>query len=101
MVAANRANSLKSTGPRTARDKGRVALNSLKHCRYAVRLPEKLLQTGDPQGEAQYRWFRREIAATFVMGGRRDQRQAEADGGKAWCVARDMTAPGEQSRNLL
>ena len=31
MLAANRANALKSTGPPTAQGKARVALNPLKH----------------------------------------------------------------------
>jgi len=38
-LAANRRNSLKSTGARTAKGKARPCLNALKHGRYA-RLPE-------------------------------------------------------------
>ena len=56
-LAARRANALKSTGPRTAQGKARVALNSLKHGRSAVNLPEKLARAGYRQGEAKGRWI--------------------------------------------
>jgi hypothetical protein len=46
------------------------------HGTYAVRFPQTLLQAGDLQGETLYRWFRREIAATFETGGPDDERQA-------------------------
>ena len=52
-LAARRANALKSTGPRTAQGKARVALNSLKHGRSAVNLPEKLARAGYRRGEAE------------------------------------------------
>ncbi len=93
MLAANRANSLKSTGPRTAQGKARVALNSLKDGRYAVRLPEKLVQAGDYSGEALYRWFCSEIAATFGVSDSADRRQAEQLAARAWCVARRRGRP--------
>ncbi len=64
-LAANRANARKSTGPRTARGKARVALNRLQHGRYANRLREKLLRTGESESARQYRWFRSEIARAF------------------------------------
>ncbi len=88
MLAANRANALKSTGPRTARGKAQVALNRLKHGGYAVRLPEKLVQAGEQASDAQYRWFRSEIATTFGVGEQPDRRQAEQLAARAWCVAR-------------
>ncbi len=47
MLAANRANAKKCTGPSTAEGKARVALNALKHGRRADRLPEKLPRAGD------------------------------------------------------
>ncbi len=101
MLAANRANALKSTGPSTTHGKARVALNPLKHGGYAVRLPEKLLRAGDRQGEAQYRWFRREIAATFGMVGERDQRQADEMAARAWWVARRVAHPGTKPESPL
>jgi hypothetical protein len=64
-LAARRANALKSTGPRTDQGKARVALNSLKHGRYAVNLPEKLARAGRRQGEAEWRQIRARIARTF------------------------------------
>ncbi len=84
MLAANRANCLSSTGPRTARGKARAALNSLKHGRYATRSPEKLIQAGDPGGAAQYRWFHSEIAATFGVSDPRERRQAAQLAARAW-----------------
>ncbi len=100
MLAANRANAKRSTGPRTQVGKARVALSALKHGRYAVNLPEKLLRARDRQGEAQYRWFPRETAATFGIGGPLEEQQADEMAARTWRVARDMTAR-EQSRNLL
>ena len=47
MLAANRVNAQKSTGPSTAPGKARAALNSLRHGACAVRFPETLLQAGD------------------------------------------------------
>jgi len=46
LLAANRANSRKSTGPRTERGKARAALNPLKHGRRAVALQETLPRVG-------------------------------------------------------
>ena len=64
-LAARRANALKSTGPRTAQGKARVALNSLKHGRSAVNLPEKLARAGYRQGEAEWRQIRARIDRVF------------------------------------
>ena len=64
-LAARRANALKSTGPRTERGKARVALNPLKHGRYALNLPERLARAGYRQGETEWRLIRARIARTF------------------------------------
>ncbi len=101
MLAANRANAGKCTGPSTPKGKARVALNALKHGRYAVSLPEKLLRAGDRQGEAQYRWFRKEVAATFGIGGACDERQADQMAARAWCVARCMGSGGTKPESPL
>jgi len=64
-LQARRLNSLKSTGPRTARGKARVALNPLRHGRYAVNLPERLARAGCRQDEAEWRKIRARIAQVF------------------------------------
>ena len=66
-LAARRANALKSTGPRTEQGKARVALNSLKHGRSAVNLPEKLARAGHRHDEAEWRQIRRGIARACLL----------------------------------
>jgi hypothetical protein len=90
MLAANRANAQKCTGPSSAAGKARVALNALKHGRRSDRLPEKLLRAGDREGEALYRWFRAEITATFGTGRPCEERRADQIAAAAWCLARDL-----------
>src|SRR5271167_2367369 len=90
MLAANRANAQKSTGPATAAGKARVALNALKHGGRTDRLPEKLLRAGDREGEALYRWFREEITATFGRGKPQEQRRVDQIAAAAWCRARGL-----------
>jgi len=90
MLAANRANAQKSTGPVTAAGKARVALNALKRGGRTDRLPEKLLRAGDREGEALYRWFRSAITATFGTGRPREERRADQIAAVAWCRARAL-----------
>ncbi len=45
---------------------------------------EHRLLAGDRQSDAQYRWFRREIAATFGIGGPLDERQADEMAARTW-----------------
>jgi len=90
MLAANRANAQKSTGPSRPQASPRAALNSLKHGAYAVRFPGTLLRARDLQGAAHYRWFRSEIAATFETGWSADGRQGRSNSAAAWCRARDL-----------
>ena len=94
LVAANRANAKKSTGPSTPQGKARVALNPLGHGAYAVRLAEKLLRAGDREGELLYRWLRQEISAAFARGLPDDEEQADQMAAKAWCAARAARARG-------
>ena len=68
LLAANRANSLKSTGPLTERGKARVSFNSFKHGRYAVRpeeLAERLVRAGYCREAALYRQVRWQIGQVF------------------------------------
>jgi hypothetical protein len=69
LLAANRANSIKSTGPRTERGKARVALNPLRHGRRTVALQEKLRRAGYRDGEAVYCRIRSRLAKTFAAPG--------------------------------
>src|SRR5580698_4737644 len=64
-LAARRANARKSTGPRTEPGKARVALNGLKHGRYAVDLAEKLARAHYAESEARWHAIRDRIAQIF------------------------------------
>ncbi len=88
LLAACRANAKKSTGPATPQAKARVSLNGLKHGGYAVRLRERILQVHGPESDAQYRWFRSEIARTFHADSPAAQRLAERLAARAWVQAR-------------
>jgi hypothetical protein len=68
LLAANRANAQKSTGPRTPRGKARVSFNSFKHGRYAAQpedLAERLLRAGYGREAALYRQVRWQIGQIF------------------------------------
>ena len=76
-LAANRCNAQKCTGPRTTRGKARSSLNALKHGKYVLRLPEKLLAAGDRGGAALYARIREEITNTFRAADPRMDAQVE------------------------
>jgi hypothetical protein len=96
MLAANRANAQKCTGPRTERGKARVALNALKHGKHAIGLREKLAKMGDSEGEAQFKWFRNQIARAFGVNNSKDRDWAEIErmAAELWCAARQMQKLG-------
>jgi len=83
-LAARRANALKSTGPRTEQGKARVALNTLKHGRSAVNLPEKLARAGYHQGAEEWRQIRARIAGTFQRTTAVPQSDGPAGGRRPW-----------------
>ena len=88
LLAANRANSLKSTGPRTRRGKARVCLNALKHGRHVRRLPEKLARAGYFRELALYSRIHTFISRALLPVGAFEQGVAAALAAKACCLPR-------------
>jgi hypothetical protein len=88
LVGANRANSLKSTGPRTPRGKARASLNALKHGRHARRLPEKLVRAGYLRELAVYSRVHSIIVRAFLAHGPFEEGVAAALAAKVWCLPR-------------
>jgi len=88
LLAANRANCLKSTGPRTPRGKARICLNALKHGRHAQRLPEKLVRAGCYRELALYSRIHSFIVRALQPHGTFEQGVAAALAAKACCLPR-------------
>lgn len=88
LLAANRANSLKSTGPRTPRGKARVCLNALKHGRHARRLPEKLARAGYFRELRLYSRIHSSIERALLPVGPFEQGVVAALAAKACCLPR-------------
>ncbi len=96
LLAANRANAQKSTGPRTARGKGQVTLNALKHGGYGGRLfRSNLLRAREDV--ALYDWMYRQICDNFPPVGKPQWAQAERLARKAWCSCRRARREGLRS----
>lgn len=65
LLAANRRNALNSTGPRTIAGKARVALNGLKHGRYARHLHRRLLLADDWERAWLYRGVQSVVSRVY------------------------------------
>lgn len=85
LLAANRCNALRSTGPRTVRGRARVALNALKHGRYARHLGWRLLRADDADRAAVYRDIRSAIFRFRVPCGPLQYRDCERMAAEVWC----------------
>jgi hypothetical protein len=96
LLAANRANAQKSTGPRTPEGKARVGLNSLKHGGYAVQLEERLGRAGYGQAQATYRKLRQEICEAFGTTDPQHWRQADRLASRVWLLARQGGVFGDK-----
>jgi hypothetical protein len=78
LLAANRANARKSTGPRTVEGKDRIVLNALKEGRHARDFGDNL-RRAKSQGEAElFQWMLDQVRAAFRLHGwQEDERKAE------------------------
>jgi hypothetical protein len=65
MVAANRANAQKSTGPRTAQGRNRIVLNVLKHGQHASNFRENLLRAKSKQVAELFQWILDQVHRAF------------------------------------
>ena len=99
LLAANRANALKSTGPRTPQGKARVSFNSFKHGRYAARpeeLAERLLRAGCLREAALYRQVRWKIGHVFQPQGEAGWRRLDQLSAWVWCFRARLSPSGAQ-----
>jgi hypothetical protein len=87
-LAANRHNAQKCTGPRTVTGKARSSLNALKHGKYAVRLPEKLLAAGYCGRATLHAHIREEIKLAFRVADHRLDAQVERLANAVFATAR-------------
>ncbi|HEV2491910.1 MAG TPA: hypothetical protein VG204_02435 [Terriglobia bacterium] len=86
LLAANRSNALKCTGPRTPEGKARVGLNRLKHGRRAECVRENLTKARMREGEQLYRRLMKEICRTFEPRTRTGWQEAERMAQQAWSL---------------
>jgi len=88
LLAANRANAQKSTGPRTPQGKARVSFNAFKHGRYAARpeeLAERLLRAGCHREAALYRQVRWQIRQVFRPQAQASWKRLDQLSAWIWC----------------
>jgi hypothetical protein len=86
MLAANRSNARKSTGPRTVEGKNRIVLNALKEGRHARNLGDNL-RRAKSQGDAElFEWILCQVRTAFRLHGwEEDERKAERLAQRVWC----------------
>ncbi len=87
-LAANRANALKSTGPRTPQGKARSCLNALKDGRYARNLSRRLARAGERSSAELLVRMRSAICAGFGGATPSGRLRAESLASQVWCRAR-------------
>ena len=87
LLAANRDNARRSTGPRTAKGKNRIVLNPLKDGRHARHFSEKLLRAKF-RGDAElFQWILEQVRTAFrLRSWQQDDRQAERLAQRVWCA---------------
>lgn len=97
LLAANRANAQRSTGPRTPQGKAPVSFNSFKHGRYAARpedLAERLLRAGYVREAAIYRQVRWQIGQAFQPRGEADWSRLYRLSAWVWCFRTRISRMG-------
>ncbi len=92
MLAANRANGQKWTGPRTVRGKRCIVLNALNHGRYAHNFRDHLLRTRSKEDAELFQWILDQVHSAFRFRGWQAERQAERLARQVWCE------PGHEER---
>ena len=104
LLAANRANAQKSTGPRTPQGKARVSFNAFKHGRYAARpeeLAERLLRAGCHREAALYRQVRWQIRQVFRPQAQASWRRLDQLSAWIWCFRTRLRRLGSKPESSL
>lgn len=95
LLAANRANAQKSTGPRTVQGKNRIVLNALKHGRHARTFRDKLLRARSKEDAELFQWILEQVRRGFRIHGWQDDELGGAVGAAGVVrAAPGRTAPG-------
>ena len=86
LLAANRTNASKSTGPRTVEGKNRIVLNALKDGRHARHFSESLLRAKSKEDAELFQWILDQVRTAFRLHGwQEDERKAERLAQRVWC----------------
>ena len=104
LLAANRANAQKSTGPRTPQGKAWVSFNAFKHGRYAARpeeLAERLLRAGCHREAALYRQVRWQIRQVFRPQAQASWRRLDQLSAWIWCFRTRLRRLGSKPESSL